>query len=695
MTSVFLGTQLTLRTANSEMQSVSEEYVCPVCLRQLSAFTEALECNECRLSFPVVNDIPIFAKEPVSDCGTMTYAELENLARSCQEHGWDAGITSFLRKKDPRSADFWARYFIPELRAAGRLLLSPSPHAKLLDLGCGIGALSVNVARHVGEVVAVDRGMAQLQVLQMRVQENAVTNIRMVCAGDRRHLPFPDASFDTVLLNGVLEWAGTRRQGDPRDQQRHLLNEVRRILKPEGELYVGIENRIAFAYMVGMPDEHTNLRFVPFLPRMLANLISSIKTGKPYRTYTYSRWGYRKLLREAGFSAVRFYVPIPNYRHINRIMQGSVATEDFSIKPSLRTLKRHPLKAISYPYLGHSYVMVAGKKAVPRTLIEEAVEDLERWLTAHGAGHSTLQSGLVRVGETGVAIVSVKEKQGSRRLMLRIPLTPAATISQRRQYHLLQALSNALAPNGSLNNLLPQPVVVLQTNEQEIFVQRFCPGFDLRHCQAPQDRNNIVRLGMDFLRQLSAETGGEHRTYSAEALRAWVRTREEHLYAKASTIRKGSLNRLTQSALDGLCQHPPVYLWSHGDFWQGNLLSSAKGDRLTGVVDWEFADSNGMPLIDLLQLLLYTKGLSRGEGFTRTLVERLTAGQFADDERPFIEEYCRQFGISESIIWPLAFMAWLDWVYRRIEIHGYVPSWYRSEIEGFVAVVDRLPLESV
>ena len=50
------------------------------------------------------------------------------------------------------------------------------------------------------------------------------------------------------------------------------------------------------------------------MPRFLANIVSKKKLGKPYRTYTYSKRGYVRLLKDAGFDTPPdFYIAHPGY----------------------------------------------------------------------------------------------------------------------------------------------------------------------------------------------------------------------------------------------------------------------------------------------------------------------------------------------------------------------------------------------
>jgi SAM-dependent methyltransferase len=131
---------------------------------------------------------------------------------------------------------------------------------------------------------------------------------------DDGRLPFDDNSFDVVVLNGVLEYVGAAALDlTPAEVQKRCLKEVRRVLKPGGTLYVGIENRFGYLYFMGSHD-HNGLRFTSLLPRKLASWVTQWRKGTPYRTYTYSSAGYTALLHSAGFQTPEFHLAIPTYR---------------------------------------------------------------------------------------------------------------------------------------------------------------------------------------------------------------------------------------------------------------------------------------------------------------------------------------------------------------------------------------------
>lgn len=116
----------------------------------------------------------------------------------------------------------------------------------MLEVGCGSGGISHYFGTHPSarfEVHAVD-----------------VTDSRLVFdAYDFRvvhdtELPYPDARFDVVLSNHVIEHVG-----DEAAQLRHL-RELRRVLKPGGLGYLAVPNR----WMLVEP--HYRLAFLSWLP---------------------------------------------------------------------------------------------------------------------------------------------------------------------------------------------------------------------------------------------------------------------------------------------------------------------------------------------------------------------------------------------------------------------------------------------
>ena len=95
-----------------------------------------------------------------------------------------------------RTAASSAAYLLPEL----------VPGMDVLDVGCGPGTITLDLARAVapGEVIGVENVEAPLRVARSNAAERGDTTTRFQIA-DAYHLPFGDDRFDVVHAHQVLQ----------------------------------------------------------------------------------------------------------------------------------------------------------------------------------------------------------------------------------------------------------------------------------------------------------------------------------------------------------------------------------------------------------------------------------------------------------------------------------------------------------
>lgn len=191
----------------------------------------------------------------------------------------------------------------------------PLSSSTVLDLGCGTGGIAGAVSERCEAIVVSDIEQESVRAGLAKTGETAVGGCRLH-AGE---LPFRDDRFDVVIMNGVLEWVPDARDDDPRVQQVRTLAEARRVLAPEGMLYLGIETRYYAPYVAGITD-HSGLPWAAILPRPLADAYSQAVRGRQYANYLYTVPGYRRLLREAGFERVEAASALPSYKRPQRIV---------------------------------------------------------------------------------------------------------------------------------------------------------------------------------------------------------------------------------------------------------------------------------------------------------------------------------------------------------------------------------------
>jgi len=234
--------------------------------------------------------------------GKATPEKMKEALGFINSKGWTAFKNKFKGEFD---------FTFDENRADWRFNMPIDKNSVVLETGAGMGRTTIPMARVAKKVVAFDGSLLRMRYLKKRAEKEGLDNIE-VFVGDLYDLPLRDNSFDVITMNGVLEWVGkTDRFKNPRQAQIEALKICKRLLKKNGYLYIGIENRFALAYLRG--TDHGGLKYTSYMPRFVANIYSKAKGRGAYQTYTYSKGGYENLIKEAGFENMEFYLSYPGY----------------------------------------------------------------------------------------------------------------------------------------------------------------------------------------------------------------------------------------------------------------------------------------------------------------------------------------------------------------------------------------------
>jgi SAM-dependent methyltransferase len=179
----------------------------------------------------------------------------------------------------------------------------------VLDVGCGVGATPVYLAREHGcRVVGVDITPKMIERSQARVDREGLSGLVELRVADARALPFEEDTFDAVICESVVAFL--------EDKQR-ALDESVRVAKPGG--YVGITEATLL-------KPTSNTRFLAYMAR-----VAGISGG------LLSAEGWEGFLRDAGLEDI-----VARVHHIDVRQEAKARLERYPIRDILGPLFRLP-----------------------------------------------------------------------------------------------------------------------------------------------------------------------------------------------------------------------------------------------------------------------------------------------------------------------------------------------------------------
>ena len=572
------------------MKSIINGLSCPACRESLRDSTNAKACPSCNTSFPIVDGILDVRKNQSAYYCEFPKEDIESFLQSAASD-MEGTVRQYLRDRaaPPRLGE----YMLGHGRAGWKFLLPLTKDSRVLDLGCGWGTLAYGLAERVKEVVAMDSTMERMRLLALRSKQDGRDQIKVVCGGDGRFLPFADDSFDVVVVNGVLEWVPSGMEGHPGQLQEAFLSEIRRVLKDDGCLFLGIENRFAWKTWFRNRDGHTDLRFVPWLPRPLADLYSRMMGKGGYRNWLYSRRQYVNLLRDKGFNDVQFHIPLPGYHHPIWMVPAGRKTQ---IADTVRRRVSGGLNQLKQRLKGRLSAEFPDSFAMVAQVTQKQPVFLERLLQQLASEHDNIQATEIddthyRVNaEMGMVTILVPRK--TRGVVLKLPLHNHAKQCLEHEISLLRGYTEELM------GLLPKVVSQNLFETQDYAVFSFLPGIcgDQRFAEGEPLDDTLSSAG-ELLKRLNGLGKPANGPMMISALGGKV------LSLAANPAQQDSVKSamsVVADQLDQLCAQG--WALGHGDFKLANTIFDSAG-KLVGVIDWGGWVPSELPGYDLAFML--------------------------------------------------------------------------------------------
>src|SRR5437762_3567231 len=193
------------------------------------------------------------------------------------------------------------------------------PGMSVLELGCGTGYFTRELARSGADVVAID---VSPDLLEIAKANSSAPNVRYEIQ-NAYELSYPDAVFDSVVGSSVLHHL----------EIQEAIREIYRVLKPSGTIYFTEPNMLNPQIAIQ--------KNVPWVKRKLGD--------SPDET-AFFRWPLRRLLEQTGYRDVRIdpfdflhpKTPVPLVDRLDalgRVLENVPVISEFAGSLHIRAVK--------------------------------------------------------------------------------------------------------------------------------------------------------------------------------------------------------------------------------------------------------------------------------------------------------------------------------------------------------------------
>ena len=512
--------------------------------------------------------------------------------------------------------------------SAWRIFLSSGNTIQTLQLGSHFLSWIPGLASQCANLWVVDDDDRALELARESVSHASPApsvELARIAAGGA--LPFADASVDNVVTTAERLFS---------DRPLCTLEEIRRVLRPRGQLLVVAPNR--FDYQA--------------LKDMLRRWLGGDPGTAARSDRALSLRAYKAALRRGGYADIEVSALVNNARYLQEIrpLEGRFARAcESNAPPGLANRK----------LLAACYALCASPQALPnRRLLTGVLDALEPYLHArYGSGQAAIGRYTVTRKEKLVAHAVWRATSSDRwhAFILKVPLCEAATESERRNFASLERL----AETGWSTVTVPAPLGAGQVDGVAWFAESRLSGEPIATHLRARGRAAVVPAVRGVFAELGGVAGAlESRALDGAFYDRFIEQRIERLRAVVDDDGvRARLSEYFRSRLYGLVV--PIGM-NHGDFSVQNIFHHA--GTVSGLIDWETADASGIPVLDAINLLDSVQRATDARLRVRDTIPMLAERRWPDAaELEFLRDAYAPYGVDapDDVHAALVYLRWL------------------------------------
>jgi len=283
--------------------------------------------------------------------------------------------------------DWPSEYHLSQKRAQLLSGFNFDTHARVLEVGCGCGAITRYLAEKFDSVIAVEGNINRARLARARNRD--LDSVSIVCA------PFQELrfkqKFDLIFCIGVFEYSGSFI--DHTNPYQAALKYFSSLLSNNGILVLAIENQFGLKYFSNAREDHLGVQFAGI----------EGYHGQTRKVRTFGRTELHEMLRTE-FQSIHFFYPYPDYKvpdcvasenflrsgFAGELVSGFTSRDYFRTRRPLfddraTTLEINRNRALEF--FANSFLVIAGKGCVDAQLFPQ---ELILYSSGRVPGYSTV-----------------------------------------------------------------------------------------------------------------------------------------------------------------------------------------------------------------------------------------------------------------------------------------------------------------
>jgi len=246
----------------------------------------------------------------------------------------------------------------------------------------------------------------------------------------------------------------------------------------------------------------------------------------------------------------------------------------------------------------------------------------------------------------------------TREQIIKIPLGDFSLQRCQNNKQILNELKNT-----SIASFVPKFLEEGTINDQAYFIESKLPGIAIDVSISKMDY--MVEKAADFITQFHKKTAKEV-LVNETVFKNLVSCDFELLCSFLTSEYSDKLKQVESNLKGQLIGKKLKTVWFHGDYKIENVLFDTKTWEISGLIDWDLSIQQGLPLLDVLYLLLYKESLFTRAPIIEILKKRINSG-FNKDEIIIMQNYKNALAINDDGFSSLLCLFWINHIVKRFQ----------------------------